>query len=159
MNDPDARPDVPSVYQGFSFHMLRHTAASLMALAGLTPAAAAERLEQADGGAFYHRTYRHLYEEEKRTNASLLQELIEQELDENGTEDGEGDPEGRNQADSEDGRYWPRTWLQNGHLKYIGCALGWAPADHACTKPSRTLSTSSERSDSKPPGYELCSDP
>lgn len=49
--------------------MLRHTAASLMALAGMDPAVAAERLEHSDGGALFHKTYRHLYEGEKRNQA------------------------------------------------------------------------------------------
>ena len=108
-NDPDRRPGVPSIFEGFTFHMLRHTAASLMAKAGYTAAAAAERLEHNDGGALYLRTYRHLYEDEKRTNAELLQVLVREELDESGTEDGEEKPQGLNQADSEDGRYWART--------------------------------------------------
>lgn len=34
-NDPNKRDDLPSVFEGFTFHMLRHTAASLMALAGM----------------------------------------------------------------------------------------------------------------------------
>ena len=108
-NDPDKREDVPSIYEGFTFHMLRHTAASLMALAGFDPAAAAERLEHNDGGALFHKTYRHLYEGEKRANANRLQALIDEELDENGTDDGEKARERDNQAASEDGRYWART--------------------------------------------------
>ena len=89
--------------------MLRHTAASLMALAGMDPAAAAERLEHSDGGALFHKTYRHLYEGEKRKQAERLESLVRAELDEEGTSDGEAPPEGHNQADSEDGRYWART--------------------------------------------------
>lgn len=87
-NDLEKREGVPSVYEGFTFHMLRRTAGSLMALAGFDPAAAAERLEHTDGGALFLRTYRHLYPGEKIANASRLQGLIEQELDENDTEDG-----------------------------------------------------------------------
>jgi integrase len=108
-NDPERRNGAASVYDGFTFHMLRHTAASLMALAGFDPAAAAERLEHNDGGALFLRTYRHLYEGEKRQNANRLQALIRDELDENSTEDGEEAREGLNQAASEDGRYWART--------------------------------------------------
>ena len=74
--------------------MLRHTAASLMALAGMDPAAAAERLEHSDGGALFHKTYRHLYEGEKRKQAERLESLVRAELDEEGTSDGEGAPEG-----------------------------------------------------------------
>ena len=98
-----------SVFEGFTFHMLRHTAASLMALAGMDPAAAAERLEHSDGGALFHKTYRHLYEGEKRKQAERLESLVRAELDEEGTSDGEVPPEGHDQAISEDGRYWART--------------------------------------------------
>ena len=108
-HDPDRRDGASSIYEGFTFHMLRHTAGSLMALAGFDPAAAAERLEHNDGGALFLRTYRHLYEGEKRANANRLEALIRGELDENGTEDGEEAREGLNQAASEDGRYWART--------------------------------------------------
>jgi integrase len=69
-NDPEKRDGQPSIFAGFTFHRLRHTAASLMALAGFDPAAAAERLEHNDGGALFLRTYRHLYEGEKRANAN-----------------------------------------------------------------------------------------
>ena len=71
-NDPDKQAGGHCVFDGFTFHMLRHTAASLMALAGMDPAVAAERLEHSDGGALFHRTYRHLYEGEKRTQARRL---------------------------------------------------------------------------------------
>ncbi len=109
-NDPGKRNGAArSVYEGFTFHMLRHTAASLMARSGFDPAAAAERLEHNDGGALFHKTYRHLYEGEKRKNANRLQLLVQEELDENDTADGEEAQEGLNQADSENGRYWART--------------------------------------------------
>ena len=93
-NDPGNEATGTSVYDGFTFHMLRHTAASLMARAGYDPAAAAERLEHNDGGALYLRTYRHLYEGEKRSNAKRLEALIRGELDEFDTEDGGEPPEG-----------------------------------------------------------------
>ena len=80
-----------------------------MALAGMDPAAAAERLEHSDGGALFHKTYRHLYEGEKRKQAERLEALVVAELDEEGTADGEDDRGQVNQADSEDGRYWART--------------------------------------------------
>jgi integrase len=108
-NDPDKREDVASVLEGFTFHLLRHTAGSLMALAGYDPAAAAERLEHNDGGALFLKRYRHLYPGEKRSNANRLELLVREELDGNDTEDGQDDPEGLNHADSEDGRYWART--------------------------------------------------
>ena len=50
-NDLSKRHGEPSIFEGFTFHLLRHTAASLMALAGMDAAAAAERLEHSDGGA------------------------------------------------------------------------------------------------------------
>jgi integrase len=108
-NDRQKRDGVPSVYEGFTFHMLRHTAGSLMALSGFDPAAAAERLEHNDGGALFLRTYRHLYEGEKRMNARRLETLIRDELDESDTDDGEEGHEGLNQAFSGDGRCWART--------------------------------------------------
>jgi integrase len=108
-NGPNKRDDSPSIYEGFTFHLLRHTAASLMAHAGMDAAVAAERLEHSDGGALFHKTYRHLYEGEKRTQANRLQTLVLDALDEEGTGDGEEPREGRNQADSENGRYWART--------------------------------------------------
>ena len=108
-NDPAKRDDGSSVFDGFTFHMLKHTAASLMALAGMDPAVAAERLEHSDGGALFHKTYRHLYEGEKRTQARKLEALVLRELDEEGTVDGGEPPEGLNQAVSESGRYWART--------------------------------------------------
>jgi integrase len=108
-NDPNKRDDGASVFEGFTFHLLRHTAASLMALAGMDPAVAAERLEHSDGGALFHKTYRHLYEGEKREQAKRLETLVRRELDEEGTLDGEESGEGHNQAVSEDGRYWART--------------------------------------------------
>ena len=108
-NDPDKPAEGRSVFQGFTFHLLRHTAASLMALAGMDPAVAAERLEHSDGGALFHKTYRHLYEGEKREHAKRLEALVRAELDEEGTSNGSVAPPALNEADSEDGRYWART--------------------------------------------------
>jgi hypothetical protein len=56
-----------------------------------------------------HKTYRHLYEGEKREQAKRLEALVVSELDEEGTTDGEEPAEGHNQAVQEDGRYWART--------------------------------------------------
>jgi len=108
-NDRHKRDDGSSVYDGFTFHMLKHTAASLMALAGMDPAVAAERLEHSDGGALFHKTYRHLYPGEKPAQAMKLQALVLSELDRERTADGEEPNEGLAYADSEDGRYWART--------------------------------------------------
>ena len=108
-NDPDKPEAGPSAFEGFTFHMLRHTAASLMGLAGMDSAVAAERLEHVDGGALFHRTYRHLYEGEKRNQALRLQALVRSEMDKERTQDDAEPAEGLRYADSEDGRYWART--------------------------------------------------
>ncbi len=68
-----------TLVNGFTFHMLRHTAGSLMALAGMDAASASERLGHTDGGALFLRTYRHLYEGEKRKQAMKLERLVERE--------------------------------------------------------------------------------
>jgi len=65
-----------STLDGFTFHLLRHTACSLMASAGMDPAVAAERAGHTDGGALFLRTYRHLYEAEKRSQALRLEAKI-----------------------------------------------------------------------------------
>lgn len=61
-----------SVFDDFTFHLLRHTACSLMAMAGMDPAVASERAGQTDGGALFLKRYRHLYEGEKRVQAGKL---------------------------------------------------------------------------------------
>ena len=108
-NDPNLGDDGASVFDGFVFHMLRHTAASLMALAGMDPAVAAERLEHSDGGALFHKTYRHLYEGEKREQARRLEALVLAELDEEGTAASEGSDSRLTDSDSVSGRTWDRT--------------------------------------------------
>jgi hypothetical protein len=100
-NDP---ADGRSVYEGFTFHLLRHTACSLMALADMDPAVAAERASHTDGGALFLRKYRHLYEDEKRTQALRLEALVRSHLDASRTEnEGEVVPP-LNEADEGDGR-------------------------------------------------------
>ena len=102
-------PAEDSVFEDFDFHWLRHTAGSLMALAGMDPAVAAERMGHSDGGALFLRTYRHLYESEKRSQARLLELLVRRHLDATWTS-GEDDPDSSlNKAESEDGRTWDRT--------------------------------------------------
>ena len=98
-----------SVFEGFTFHLLRHTACSLMASAGMDPAVAAERAGHTDGGALFLRTYRHLYEAEKRSQALRLEAKILSDLDAIWTEaEGKADFP-LNQAGNRDGRYWART--------------------------------------------------
>jgi integrase len=98
-----------SVFDGFTFHLLRHTAASLMARAGMDPAAAAERLGHSDGGALFLRRYRHLYEAEKRLQATRLESFVREHLDAAWTEEAD-DLEGTlGQAAAESGRTWDRT--------------------------------------------------
>lgn len=70
----------PPPFQGLTFHLLRHTAGSLMALAGMEPAVAAERLGHTDGGALFLKTYRHLYEHERKRQVAKLGRLVEREL-------------------------------------------------------------------------------
>jgi hypothetical protein len=98
-----------SVFDGFTFHMLRHTAGSLMALAGLDPAVASERMGHTDGGALFLRTYRHLYEGEKRVQAARLEALVRTSLDKEGTSSTADDLERLNEAAAESGRTWDRT--------------------------------------------------
>jgi hypothetical protein len=100
------------VFKGFNFHLLRHTAGSLMALAGMDPAVAAERMEHADGGALFLRTYRHLYEAEKRSQAARLDALIRRQLDSMWTDGDAGVENPLKQADASDGRTWDRTMRQ-----------------------------------------------
>jgi integrase len=98
-----------SVYEGFTFQLLRHTACSLMALAGMDPAVAAERASHTDGGALFLRKYRHLYENEKRTQALRLEALVRSHLDASRTGvEGEAVPP-LDEADEDDGRTWDRT--------------------------------------------------
>jgi integrase len=98
-----------TVYDGFTFHMLRHTAGSLMALAGYDSAAAAERLGHTDGGALFLKTYRHLYPGEKRTQADKLEALVQMSLDKAWTDASGASEERLNKAAGEDGRTWDRT--------------------------------------------------
>jgi integrase len=98
-----------SVYERFTFHMLRHTAGSLMARAGMDPAVASERLGHTDGGALFLRTYRHLYEAEKRTQALRLEALVRASLDESWTDDADDADSPLNEAAEADGRGWDRT--------------------------------------------------
>jgi integrase len=68
-------------FAGFTFHLLRHTAGSLMALGGMEPPVAAERLGHTDGGALFLRTYRHLYEDERRGHAKRFGEFVKGQLE------------------------------------------------------------------------------
>jgi integrase len=96
-------------FDGLTFHHLRHTAASLMALAGMDAAAAAERLGHSDGGALFLRRYRHLYEAEKRSQALRLEALMREHLDASWTDEPQSLEEALNDAAVESGRTWDRT--------------------------------------------------
>ena len=98
-----------SVFEGFTFHLLRHTACSLMALAGMDPAVAAERAGHSDGGALFLRKYRHLYDGEKRTQALRLEALVRAHLDSSRTDEMDETDSPLNEADEDDGRTWDRT--------------------------------------------------
>ena len=80
-----------------------------MAVAGLEAAVASEWMGHTDGGALFLRTYRHLYEGEKRVQASRLEAHVRASLDKEGTCDPGNRPESLNQAESADGRTWDRT--------------------------------------------------
>lgn len=105
-NDPAGER---SIFKGFNFHLLRHTACSLMATAGMDPAVAAERAGHSDGGALFLRRYRHLYEAEKRVQALRLEAFIRASLDGSWTEEAAGAEIPLNQAEEDDGRGWDRT--------------------------------------------------
>ena len=108
-HERDANDGRPSVFEGFTFHWLRHTAGSLMAAAGYDPAVAAERMGHTDGGALFLRTYRHLYEGEKRVHAQRLDDFVRKSLDKEGTSAPGNREEWLNRAVSGDGRTWDRT--------------------------------------------------
>lgn len=100
-------------FAGFHFHWLRHTAGSLMASFGMDPATAAERLGHSDGGALFLRTYRHLYEDERRRQADLFGARVQARLDEEWTT-GESQADlPLNEADEDDGPSWGsfKPWL------------------------------------------------
>lgn len=59
-----------------TFHDLRHTAVSIMALAGWRPEHIAAQIGHADGGALIYRRYRHLFAGEMETHTAALDELI-----------------------------------------------------------------------------------
>jgi hypothetical protein len=108
-HDREASGSQVSILDRFTFHWLRHTAGSLMALAGYDPAVAAERMGHTDGGALFLRTYRHLYDGEKRVSAARLDAFVRASLDKEGTSSSGNRSEWLNQADSGDGRTWDRT--------------------------------------------------
>jgi integrase len=105
-NDPAG---AHSIFKGFNFHLLRHTACSLMATAGMDPAVAAERASHTDGGALFLRKYRHLYEGEKRVEALRLEAFIRASLDGSWTDEPAGAETSLNQGEDADGRGWDRT--------------------------------------------------
>ena len=70
-----------------------------MAVAGLDPALASERMGHRDGGALFLRTYRHLYEGEKRTQATRFEAFVRASLDKEGTSVHRNQPEPLNQAE------------------------------------------------------------
>jgi len=99
----------PSVFEGFTFHELRHTAASLMALAQMDPAAIAERMHHSDGGALLLKKYNHLYPAQKREQAARLDSLFRAVLDTEWTNDPDGSRNRASQEDPANGQYWDRT--------------------------------------------------
>ena len=63
-------------YDSLPFHMLRHTAISLMCRAGYRPEWVAERVGHSDGGALVLKRYRHLYPSESYAAAPSLDALV-----------------------------------------------------------------------------------
>jgi hypothetical protein len=119
------------VLEGFTFHLLRSTTCSLMVSAGMDPAVAAERAGHTDGGALFLRTYRHLYEAEKRSQALRLEAKIASDLAAIGQR---ASPEAQNrlnEAGNGDGRYWARTRLPHSGHRWTGVVN--ADANHSST--------------------------
>ncbi len=108
-NDRNESERDASVFDGFNFHWLRHTAGSLMAVAGLDPAVASERMGHTDGGALFLKTYRHLYEGEKRVQAQRLDAHVRAAMDKERTSTPGNHGHRLEQADADDGRTWDRT--------------------------------------------------
>lgn len=116
-------------FAGFTFHLLRHTAGSLMASFGMDPASAAERLGHTDGGALFLRTYRHLYEGEKRAQAERFGAQVQAALDEAWTESPTGAEIGLSSGDPK----WAHLGLNQGPLACEASALPLSYAPGTCT--------------------------
>jgi integrase len=106
-------------FEGFTFHLLRHTAGSLMASFGVDPASAAERLGHTDGGALFLRRYRHLYEGEKRAQAARFGARVQAVLDEEWTDMTADAANGLISGDPE----WAHLGLNQGPLACEASAL------------------------------------
>jgi hypothetical protein len=65
--------------------------------------------QHSDGGALFLRTYRHLYEEERREQAGRLDEFVRRHLDNTWTGDESEGEIPLNQGAADDGRTWDRT--------------------------------------------------
>jgi integrase len=108
--DRETKGEASSVFDGFTFHLLRHTAGSLMAFAGIDPAVAALRLGHSDGGALFLRRYRHLYEPEARRQAARFEAFVQTQL---AAVDGAAMDESGTRAPQDrfppSGRTWDRT--------------------------------------------------
>lgn len=62
--------------EGLTFHDLRHTAISTMAIAGWRPEHIARQIGHSDGGVLIFKRYRHLFPEEMRLQTAALDELL-----------------------------------------------------------------------------------
>ena len=80
-----------------------------MAVAGLDPAVASERMGHTDGGALFLKTYRHRYAGEKRVQAQRLEVHVRASLDKEGTLAPGNRGQRLEEAVSVDGRTWDRT--------------------------------------------------
>ena len=90
-----------------------------MASFGMDPASAAERLGHTDGGALFLRTYRHLYEGEKRAQAERFGAHVQALLDEEWTSAAAELEYGLNSGDPE----WAHLGLNQGPLACEASAL------------------------------------
>jgi hypothetical protein len=66
-------------------------------------------MDHSGGGALYLKTYRHLYDGEKRAQAQRLEDFVQSELDKDRTRDPPGAANRRNHEDPRSGQYWDRT--------------------------------------------------
>lgn len=77
----EAAAKTDPAFESFTFHLLRHTAGSLMAFSGLDPTTASERMGHTDGGALFLKTYRHVYTAERRKHAEIFGAWVDSEWD------------------------------------------------------------------------------
>lgn len=94
-----------------------------MARAGMDPAAAAERLGHTGGGALFLRRYRHMYDDEKRLQATPLDSFMCERLDAAWRDEG-ADLEGTlSEAAAESGRNLSVRKARERHARTTECLI------------------------------------